>query len=199
MFRIRFCLRYNYHFSLLTSAPNMIRFNLTGLILVAPILLVRFILLSIINAEAVKRAAYFPPTRGIEKIAYLINIITTLLLLIVPFFLKINLQGIVAVTGLFLFSLGLVLYSAAVIQFAKPNASAMNTKGLYRISRNPMYVAFFIYFLGCCILTRSWIFFIILLIFQASVHFLIISEERWCMDRFGDAYKNYMSRVRRYI
>lgn len=69
----------------------------------------------------------------------------------------------------------------------------------YRISRNPMYVACFIYFLGCVLLTQSLILLAILIVFQISAHWIIRSEERWCIKKFGEEYKSYMSEVRRYI
>ena len=128
---------------------------LSGLFLVLPVLLVRFFLLSFLGKEAFKRAAYFPPVRGIEKSAYLVNVLTTFLLFVIPFFLKINTKGFLCITGLFLFILGFALYIISIIQFSKPGENGVNTSGLYSISRNPMYVAFFIYFSGCSLLSRS--------------------------------------------
>lgn len=172
---------------------------LNGLALVLPILLIRFLLLSFLGKQALKRAAYFPPVRGIEKSAYLVNVITTFLLFIIPFFSKINLEGLLSVAGLCLSILGLTLYIVSIIHFAKPDDNGVNKSGLYGISRNPMYVAFFIYFSGCCLLTRSWLLLIVLFVFQLSVHFLIISEERWCKDQYGQSYSEYLKNVRRYI
>ena len=172
---------------------------LTGLILISPILLIRFLLLSYLGKEAFNRAVFFPPTEGIERIAYWINILTTFSIIIVPFFLKIRLQGFVIIPGLCLLIFALVLYIVSIIQFARPNSSGLNISGLYSISRNPMYVAFFLYFLACCILTGSWLLLIVLVIFQISVHFLIISEERWCKKQFGETYIDYLGKVRRYI
>ena len=172
---------------------------LTGLILISPILLIRFLLLSYLGKEAFNRAAFFPPTEGIERMAYWINILTTFSIIIVPFFLKIRLQGFLIIPGLCLLIFALVLYIISIIQFSRPNSSGLNISGLYSISRNPMYVAFFLYFLACCILTGSWLLFIVLVIFQISVHFLIISEERWCKKQFGEAYIVYLGKVRRYI
>ena len=172
---------------------------LSGLALVLPILLVRFLLLSFLGKEPLKRAAYFPPVIGIEKTAYWVNILTTFLLFIIPFFLKINLKGPLSIPGLCLFIAGLVLYFVSIIHFSKPGKNGVNSSGLYSISRNPMYVAFFLYFSGCCLLTRSWLLLTVLLVFQISVHFLIISEERWCKDQFGLSYSEYMKKVRRYI
>jgi protein-S-isoprenylcysteine O-methyltransferase Ste14 len=177
----------------------MDEFNASGLILVAPILLVRFFLLFFISSGAVKRAAYFPPVRGFERPAYLVNIVTTILLLIIPFFLSINLQGFISITGIILYGTGLVLYSVSVVQFARPDEKGFNMNGLYRISRNPMYIAFFIYLLGYCLMTRSVLLLIVLILFQISVHFMIISEERWCIKKFGWNYEEYMKKVRRYF
>ncbi|MBH1942571.1 isoprenylcysteine carboxylmethyltransferase family protein [Mobilitalea sibirica] len=82
---------------------------------------------------------------------------------------------------------------------AKPNSNRININGLYRISRNPMYLAYFIYLLGCVILSNSLVLLILLIAFQVSTHWIILSEERWCILEFGDEYKDYMKRVRRYI
>lgn len=71
--------------------------------------------------------------------------------------------------------------------------------GLYRVSRNPMYISYFLYFLGCAILTNSWILLLFLIAFQTSSHWIILSEERWCIENFGDEYIKYMNKVRRYI
>jgi protein-S-isoprenylcysteine O-methyltransferase Ste14 len=60
-------------------------------------------------------------------------------------------------------------------------------------------VAYFVYFLGCVLLTRSLLLFAILLVFQISAHWIILSEERWCMEKFGEDYIRYMRGTRRYI
>ncbi len=172
---------------------------LTGSIIVLPILLTRFLLTSLLNKEAVKRAAFFPPTQGIEKPAYFVNIATTLLLMIVPFFLKISFSGFMGIAGLCILILSHIMYGVSIVQFARPNNAGLNTSGLYSISRNPMYVAFFFWFLGGCLLTRSWLLLAILLVFQVSVHFMILTEERWCREKFEEPYKEYMKKVRRYI
>jgi protein-S-isoprenylcysteine O-methyltransferase Ste14 len=87
----------------------------------------------------------------------------------------------------------------SVSNFAKPAKNGINLKGLYRISRNPMYLAYFIYFLGCVLLTRSLVLLALLIVFQISAHWIILSEERWCIEKFGEEYLNYMKKVRRYI
>lgn len=62
-----------------------------------------------------------------------------------------------------------------------------------------MYAAYFLCFAGCALLTRSAVLFGIVMVFQISAHWIILAEERWCIGRFGQAYRQYMERVRRYI
>ena len=91
------------------------------------------------------------------------------------------------------------LCAISMRDFARPDANGMNTKGLYRYSHNPMYVAYFVCFLGIAFLTKSMIFFLILVIFQTAAHWIILSEERWCLEKFGKSYQDYQDKVRRYF
>lgn len=101
--------------------------------------------------------------------------------------------------GIFLYSLGLLLCAAAMVSFSSPDHSGFNKNGIYRLSRNPMYLAYFICFLGMCLLTRSLTLLGIVLIFQVSAHWIILAEERWSIEKFGEEYIKYMNQVRRYI
>ena len=115
------------------------------------------------------------------------------------FFLRIDFDSKWFIVGIFIYSLGVVLYAVSVVNFARPAGNGLNTNGLYRISRNPMYVAYLIAFLGCAVLTSSWFMLALLIVFQISAHWIILAEERWCLQRFGGEYLKYKSRVRRYI
>ncbi|MEL7604391.1 MAG: isoprenylcysteine carboxylmethyltransferase family protein [Bacillota bacterium] len=169
-----------------------------GLLLI-PILLIRYGLLALISREALRRAAHFAPLFGKEQAAYWVYQLTTLGMFVILFFLTIRADSVWFYVGLGVAIAGAALYAAAVADYAKPGAAGVNTRGLYRVSRNPMYVAYFIYFLGCALMARSLILFAILLVYQAAAHFIILSEERWCLEQFGEAYREYMRRVRRYI
>ena len=166
---------------------------------VIPIILIRYGLLSIINKEALKRASFFAPLIGREKVAFWVYQITTAFILLFLLLLKIKTDTEWFYIGLIIYSLGLILYAVSIINYAKPKMNGINLNGLYRVSRNPMYVAYFIYFLGCVFLTRSWILLALLISFQISVHWIILSEERWCIREFGEEYIKYMNKVRRYI
>ncbi|MBU9727326.1 methyltransferase [Diplocloster modestus] len=62
-----------------------------------------------------------------------------------------------------------------------------------------MYVAYFIFFLGCVLLTQSLLLLVFVLIFQITAHWMIRAEERWCIGQFGSTYLQYMKKVRRYF
>lgn len=166
---------------------------------VIPIILIRYGLLNMINKEALKRASFFAPLIGREKVAFWVYQITTALIFLYLFLLKLKTDSAWFYIGLIIYGLGIILYIVSIINYAKPKKNGINLKGLYLVSRNPMYIAYFIYFLGCVLLTRSWVLFFLLISFQISAHWIILSEERWCIMEFGEEYLKYMNKVRRYI
>jgi protein-S-isoprenylcysteine O-methyltransferase Ste14 len=175
------------------------RGKMNSFITLIPLILIRFGLLSLLDKESLKRAAFFAPLIGKEKVAYLFYQITNIMIFVYLCFLKITTDPYWFNVGLILYGLGVLLCIVSVLNFARPSENGINLKGLYRFSRNPMYVAYFIYFLGCVLLTKSLILFAILIVFQVSSHWIILSEERWCIKKFGKEYINYMTKVRRYI
>lgn len=172
---------------------------MNAFLLLIPFILIRFGLLNILNKDGIKRAALFAPLIGKEKVIYWFYQISNLLFFVYLFFLKITTDSYWFYAGLVVYGLGLLLCLTSVSNFAKPEENGINVNGLYRISRNPMYVAYFIYFLGCVFLTQSILLLTLLMVFQISAHWIILSEERWCINKFGEEYKNYMNEVRRYI
>lgn len=172
---------------------------MSGFLLLIPLVLIRYGLLWSSNKESLKCAAFFPPLIGKEKTAFWFYQISTIFLFLYLCFLRINIDSIWFYSGSVVYSFGILLCIVSILNFAKPAKNGINLKGLYRVSRNPIYVSYFIYFLGCVLLTRSLILFALVIIFQISAHWIILSEERWCVKEFGEEYINYMEKVRRYI
>jgi len=171
-----------------------------GFLLLVPFLLLRFGLLAALDRDAVRRAAHFPPMHGGEVLAYLVYQLSTAALLIAPLFLQVSVApSPLFLTGGVVYGVGLLLCAASMVQFASPAAGGFHDSGLYRFSRHPMYVSYFLVFLGCALLTRSPLLLAAVLAFQVSAHWIILAEERWCREVFGAPYQNYMNRVRRYI
>ena len=156
-------------------------------LLLIPFFLIRFGLLSALSRDGLRRAAHYPPVEGWERAAlWLYQLSTAALLLLI-------LLSRVKAAPPACFRAGGVLYAAV------PSEEGFCQSGIYRLSRNPMYVSYFLLFLGCALLTRSLPLLLCLAVFQLTAHVLIRAEERWCLRTFGAAYTRYMGRVRRYL
>lgn len=94
---------------------------------------------------------------------------------------------------------GLILSMIAAVNFAAtPLRYKCVTKGLYRYSRHPMYVTMFLLLIGVGIASASWVpilFAIISMILWVS---LSISEEEFCLEKYGDEYREYMNSTPRW-
>ncbi|WP_099468102.1 methyltransferase family protein [Konateibacter massiliensis] len=172
---------------------------MNGFLLLIPLILIRYGLLGLLNKEALKRAAFFPPMAGKEKTAFWFYQMSNILLFLYLCFIKINIDSLWFYPGAVVYGVGILLCIVSTSNFANPDENGINSNGLYHVSRNPMYVSYFIYFLGCFFLTQSFILLALIIVFQVSAHWIILSEERWCVKEFGDGYINYMEKVRRYI
>ncbi len=73
------------------------------------------------------------------------------------------------------------------------------TSGLYRISRNPMYIGFDLITLASVL--YLWNPFIAVAGIYSIViyHFIILGEEKFMENKFGDEYNEYKKKVGRYI
>ncbi len=115
-------------------------------------------------------------------------------------------------TGLAI-GLGVVGLSSAIMgvkQFKKaqttPNpkeidkATSLVTSGIYRYTRNPMYLGLTLILLGWALYLSHFLAFILIPIFMMYIsRFQIQPEERMLAKKFGQAYQNYRSKVRRWI
>jgi len=85
------------------------------------------------------------------------------------------------------------------VNFATTPLNEPVTKGLYRYSRNPQYLTEFLMFIGVSIASASWIFLLFSSVYEISLLSFASSEERFCLEKYGDAYREYMNRTPRYI
>ena len=109
--------------------------------------------------------------------------------------------------ALLFFALGLAGV-AAVIAFRRagtsPNpyrpSSQLVTTGIYRISRNPMYVGFTLWYLAAACWTNNlWLFVLLPIVLLVMLYGVILREEAYLERQFGDEYRAYRKRVRRWL
>ena len=144
---------------------------MNGFYLVLPLLIIRFGWLSILNKQAVQRAGYFAPVQAREVLPFYIYQVSNVVLFLYLFWTKIEADfSLYFYGGVICYCIGIILCMIATMNFAFPNAEGLNTNGLYHFSRNPMYIAYFVYFLGTSLLTQSGVLFVILVFLQKTAH-----------------------------
>jgi protein-S-isoprenylcysteine O-methyltransferase Ste14 len=77
--------------------------------------------------------------------------------------------------------------------------TVLKSGGIYRISRNPMYVGFNLITLASVVYSQHLIVAIIGLYSILTYHFIILGEERFLNERFGKDYRDYKKQVSRYF
>lgn len=97
--------------------------------------------------------------------------------------------------------MGLMALRAAGTTFDPTGpADALATQGLYARSRNPLYLAALIAFLGLGLALRStWLLVAVPAVCVALLKLAIEPEEAYLERRFGESYRRYRTRVRRWI
>jgi protein-S-isoprenylcysteine O-methyltransferase Ste14 len=79
-------------------------------------------------------------------------------------------------------------------------ATTIVTAGPFRYSRNPLYVALTLLYVGLTTAVNTWWGMVLLVPLLATMHFgVVLREERYLDRKFGDSYRAYRSSVRRYI
>jgi len=76
--------------------------------------------------------------------------------------------------------------------------TALVTSGVYRISRNPIYVGIFLILCASLVYAFSWLNAAAVSVGVALHHCIVLAEERFLSKRFSD-YDSYRRRVRRYL
>ena len=72
--------------------------------------------------------------------------------------------------------------------------------GPFKYSRNPLYVALSLLFLGLTFVTNTWWGLALFVPVAIAIHFgVVLREERYLETKFGDNYRNYRKTVRRYF
>jgi protein-S-isoprenylcysteine O-methyltransferase Ste14 len=114
-------------------------------------------------------------------------------------FLPLKLGTIWFYVGVPITVIGLAGMIAVVVNWANTPPNEPIIKGFYRYSRHPMYVTFFLVFLGISIATASWLFVLFLIIFTIGTVAFIDFEEKGCLEQYGNTYREYMNRTPRWI
>jgi len=114
-------------------------------------------------------------------------------------FLPFKLGTILFLIGLIIFLLGLFINTVATINLATTPMNKPVTAGVYHYSRHPIYIALFLIYLSVSIASASWVFLLLTILLAGVVSLSVADEERYCLEKYGDAYRKYRNRTPRWI
>lgn len=109
--------------------------------------------------------------------------------------------------GVIMCLIGLILFFLSIKSFGPSFRVGIDTEhpdqlittGVFAISRNPIYVGFWIVLLGQFLIFPNWI----LLIYLGAATFLFhrqtLLEEKFLLDYYGQEYQDYCDQVKRYL
>ncbi len=115
---------------------------------------------------------------------------------------------ILYVIGLILAIIGILTFISSLISFDNSFSVGIDdekpgeliTNGLFSISRNPIYLSFFLFFFGMAFMHPNIVIIcIVLLFFVPVIHRQVLREEKSLKETYGQKYIEYCSKVRRYL
>jgi protein-S-isoprenylcysteine O-methyltransferase Ste14 len=110
--------------------------------------------------------------------------------------------------GAMVFVLALALFAWAIVTMSRAGSNVPTNRptttivesGPYRFTRNPIYVAMFVALIGLAVAFDSLWLFITLVPFALVIRYGVVAREEAYLERkFGDVYRAYQSRVRRWV
>ncbi|HEX76267.1 MAG TPA: isoprenylcysteine carboxylmethyltransferase family protein [Dehalococcoidia bacterium] len=101
--------------------------------------------------------------------------------------------------GLPIFTLSLVMSLIATYNFAATPLGEPVTIGIYRISRHPVYLSGFVMYVGIGIACASWVLLLCAVLWIVFWQIAVPAEERFLVEQYGDAYREYIDRTPRWI
>jgi protein-S-isoprenylcysteine O-methyltransferase Ste14 len=169
-----------------------------GFLLIIPLLVFRYGIPKFFGVKAQYSLDNFPPLKGRERVAQNIYLVTTTYLVFSPLFAGLTFNKTRAAVGGVCYLVGIIVLAVGLYTFSA-SASELVQSGIYRITRNPIYSGYFLVFAGISLLIGSWFHLAVTLLYQYSVHLLVLSEERWCAIAFCQEYDEYLQKVPRYL
>jgi protein-S-isoprenylcysteine O-methyltransferase Ste14 len=113
----------------------------------------------------------------------------------------------IKVVGVVLVSFGLAVFGSAYFSFGdswrvgfdRKSPGPLVTRGIFSISRNPIYLFLDLWFIGIFLINGTLIFLMFTVLALAAMHFQIRQEEAFLTDLYGQPYRDYCERTGRYL
>jgi protein-S-isoprenylcysteine O-methyltransferase Ste14 len=164
----------------------------------APIMIIMIIVFTL-NKDAFRRATDMSAYQGRDRLKVLISTVVYYATVLYTVGVTLKVGTVWFYTGLFIYIIGSVPYIICIFNFSTTPINEPIVKGVYKISRNPMYVFSTLTLLGLAIAGTSYFMILLTAIYVSLNHFIILSEERFCFEKYAESYLNYTKNVPRYF
>ncbi|MFC1637381.1 methyltransferase family protein [Candidatus Margulisiibacteriota bacterium] len=136
-----------------------------------------------------------------KKLMYLFGFYPFIALFIASIFVPIQTSTLFWV-GLSIFVFGTTLNIITINTFVR-SGKGLQTSGIYRYSRNPMYATNMLFILGLNLMGwaqsfANLIFILVSLFWIGGTHWCVLQEEAFLAQKFGQTYLDYKKRAPRY-
>ena len=109
--------------------------------------------------------------------------------------------------GIMFCYIGLIIFLIALISFGKSwrigidenDSSELIINGMFKYSRNPIFLFMDLYFIGLMLIYPNIVFTLLAIGTIIGIHSQILREEKFLLNKFGERYIKYKSETRRYI
>jgi protein-S-isoprenylcysteine O-methyltransferase Ste14 len=122
-----------------------------------------------------------------------------IILFIISIFLPLKLGTTWFYIGLAIYLFGIMMFLSSMITAAKTPMGQVFTRGMYRYSRHPLYLSFFVIFLGISVASASWLFLLLSVGWMIFPISQVTSEEQGCLESFGIQYQEYKNRTPKWL
>ena len=159
-----------------------------------------YLFLSKEGRKSNKRLMSFVPSTRSEKIlAWSTHLVIGPFVIIYSIFLPLKLNTAWLYVGLLLILVGLAMQIMATISVANTPLDKPATRGPYRFVRHPFYLSGFLTMVGIGTASASWLVMLCALLWIVFFHIVVPAEERFCLEKYGNTYREYLKRTPRWI
>jgi protein-S-isoprenylcysteine O-methyltransferase Ste14 len=163
-------------------------------------LIVPNLLMSKEGKERTKRATESVPYGRTQKIlAYSTHVFIMPFTALYSIFLPLKIGTAWLYVGMVIFALALAMSVITSVNYATTPLDEPVSKGVYRISRHPIYFTGFLLYIGIGIATASWVILLCAILWIVLFHLVLPFEERFLLEKYSDSYGEYMNKTPKWI
>ncbi len=113
----------------------------------------------------------------------------------------------IKIFGIIVLVFGLIIYAIALYSFRnswrigidREKPGQLITNGIFKYSRNPIYLSLDLFVAGTFLLQGHFVFLLLFVTIAISLHIQILQEESFLIQTYGNSYFQYRSQVSRYL